>query len=472
MSSRRFQILLALLLLLLAGLTISCADGDDDDDDSGSNDPGDDDDDDDDDDDNDTSPAPEPFLQVGAARTDITPTWSVKLGGYGAYFFSENTCRWSEGVHDPLQASALVLDDGLSDPVFIINLDVVGIVITDTLVIQQRIADRLGVDGARVIIASTHSHGAPDTIGIWGVMLPPISGRDDDFIGIMIDGAVEAGVAAYDDRRPAVADIGAGQEPTLHFNDQAHLDPNAGLDSTVTVVRFTEPGGAALATLTSWGCHATVMSNENYLITADYPGAFVRHMDEALGGVNVFVNGNLGGGVMPYNRSSGGTWGTWEELDEFGETLAATTQDILTTAEPIDDVRLSYDMIRITTTVRNPLFALLGQMNLIPRPMPLLGQEGYTVVAALQFGPLFFASLPGEVAPSVGNALRAQLDAPYQIHANIAQDWIGYVLSEREYRSLVYAYYMILSPGPGTAKSIGDGLLEIETAFAVERAAD
>ena len=470
----------AILLLVIVALLVcplaGCGDDDDDSQDNAGPDDDDDDDDNDDsaddDDDDDTAPSPEPFLQVGAARADITPEWSVKLGGYGTYFLAESLCRWSEGVHDPLQAGALVLDDGLSDPIFLINLDVVGIVITDTLKIQARIADLLGVDGGRVVVASTHSHGAPDTIGLWGVMLPPISGRDEEYIDAMIDGAVEAAVAAYEDRRPAVAEIGEGQEPRLHFNDQDDVDPQAGLDSTLTVVRFTEPDGAPLATLTSWGCHATVMSNRNNQVTADFPGAFVRHMDEALGGVNVFVNGNLGGGVMPFNRASGGTWGTWEELDDFGLTLATTTRQVLTTAEPIDDVRLFYNMIEITTTVKNPLFALLGQMGLIPRPIPLLGEEGSTVVAAFQIGPLFFAALPGEVAPSVGHALRAQLSAPYQMHANITQDWVGYVLTEREYHNLMYIYYMILSPGPGTAQSIADGLAKIELGFALEREAN
>ena len=451
-SRKRFASLLV-LLMIVAALCAGCGDDDDDDNDAAPVGDDDDDDDDDDNDDNDDD-EPTPQLQAGFARVDITPDWSIKLGGYGSFFLSEAFCRWSEGVHDPLYATALAIDDGIDEPVFLINLDVVGVVITDAFRIRDGIGEALGTTTDRVIATGTHSHHAPDTIGLWGLMIPPRSGRDEAFIDWMVDGAVEAALAAYEAQRPAVAAVATGSESRLHFNDQAAVDPEAGLDSTLTVLVFSAPDGAPIGTVMNWGCHPTVMGRHNVAISADFPGAYVRHMDEALGGVNMFVNGNLGGGVLPVNNEEDGDWGTWEEVDSFGGVLADDALALLDDAEVIDDPRLRFGQAVVYTKLTNPFFALIGQVGMIPRPIPGMGETGRTIASAFRLGSFVFAALPGEIAPEVGLTLRWQIGASHQMHANIGQDWIGYVLTKEQYRNLRYFYYSILSPGGGSAEAI------------------
>lgn len=46
------------------------------------------------------------ILKAGAAKQDITPEQSLFLFGY------PHVERYSQGTHDPLYASALVLDNG------------------------------------------------------------------------------------------------------------------------------------------------------------------------------------------------------------------------------------------------------------------------------------------------------------------------------------------------------------------------
>jgi len=427
------------------------------------------DDDDDNDDDNDATLA---GLRVGAARTDITPADSIIMGGYGTYFLSDVFCRWSQGVHDPLYASALALAHDEDKPILLINLDTLGIIITDAFAIQDRLAQTLGLPADHVIVTSTHNHHGPDTIGLWGLMVPPRTGRDDAYIAQMIDGAVAAATAAVAALQPARVFAAQGQEPRYHQNEQRTFDPDAKLDSTMTILQFTTPDGEPLASLMSWGCHATAMGPGNNLISADFPGAYYRRMDADLGGVNLFVNGNLGGGVLPTNNDKNEDplhpakdWGTWDQVEGYGCSLADSALALLAEAQELEDTTLLVAANEIRAELRNPLFALLGWVDLIPRPMPGLGEYGRSFISVLKLGPVTLATVPGETAPDVGIRLREIIGGRYQIIANVSQDWIGYILTTEQYQNLFYIYYSILSPGPETDEAIVLSLEELLAAF-------
>jgi len=52
-------------------------------------------------------------------------------------------------------------------------------------------------------------------------------------------------------------------------------------------------GGAPVATLVNYACHATIMGPANRLITPDYPGAMKRVVEAAVGGRCVFEAGQI-----------------------------------------------------------------------------------------------------------------------------------------------------------------------------------
>lgn len=453
---------LAFLALLFALSVAGCDSADDDDDnDAGETD------DDDNDDDNDASPPADddddnddqPALQVGAARVDITPEDSVLLGGFGSCFLAAAFCRWSEGVHDPIYATAIALDDGNVPPIVVINLDIVGLIITDGIAIRQQLGAALGIGSERIVVTSTHNHQSPDTIGLWGVIIPPQTGRDDDFIAAMIAGAVQAGREAYDNRVPVYAFAAQGLETELHYNVEQQDDPEAPLDSHLTVLQFIDEAGDSVATLGSWGAHATAMGPHNSLLSADFPGAYYKYMDQALGGVNMFVNGVLGGGVLLVNNPDPNSglfedWGTWAEVDRIGEVLADRARELLAGAEELDDPAVNIITTVVETKLQNIAFAGIGLLNLIPRDIPPLGGNGVSQLSAWRLGPVVFASMPGEVTPRIGLALREMIGGDYQIIANVAQDWIGYIMAEEEYRDLNYIYYAMLAVGPDTGRDV------------------
>lgn len=70
------------------------------------------------------------------------------------------------GEGDGLWARAVVLRDGETS-VAIVALDVVGWFQDDVVATRQLLADQ-GVDIDHLVVSSTHTHQAPDTMGMWG----------------------------------------------------------------------------------------------------------------------------------------------------------------------------------------------------------------------------------------------------------------------------------------------------------------
>ncbi len=467
---RSFPWMLVLVLLLTA-LAAGCGDDDDDssaDDDAADDDAADDDQvDDDQTDDDQADDDAEPDLLVGAGRVDITPDFPVIMGGYGMYFLTDLFCRWSTGVHDPLYATAVMIDDGHGQAVMHIVLDVIGALEDDVEAIKALVVADTGLPANRILISATHTHGSPDTVGIYGVMLPPQTGRDPEFIEQMIAGARLAAWQAFEFRRPAVARVNEGLEPNYHFNhvagDGFFEDPNAMIDDTMTVLAFNEPDGTPIATITNWACHPTTQNNDTTLLSADWVGLFYEKMDTALGGVNMFINGNLGASVrarnafQPFTVDAYEGWGTWEEVDGMAAGVAQSAMNLIDTAVEIEDPTIEFVNGQMAAPLQNPLLALMGKLGLIAHDVPATGEDYIVPLAAYRFGPLTLATAPGEVVPTIGLELREIMDGEYRMIANLTIDWIGYVLTRSEfYNVLVYAENSMVCAGPAT----GDALIE------------
>lgn len=96
-------------------------------------------------------------IRIGWNRQNTTPAGPVLLAGQ---FY----CRVSEGVRDPIGATALALDNR-RDHVVLVSVDLVSLpqVVHDMII--RKLAGTPGLDPSRVIISTTHSHTAPELRG-------------------------------------------------------------------------------------------------------------------------------------------------------------------------------------------------------------------------------------------------------------------------------------------------------------------
>jgi len=394
-------------------------------------------------------PAADAF-NVGFARIDITPEVDVMLAGYDVGFFSYDNCRWSTGVHDPLYAHAVAFDDPLDGKaVILVVLDNVGTITNEIVEIQVGIAGALGIAEESVVVSSTHTHHGPDTIGLWGVVIPPMTGRQEDVIDRMVAGAIRAGIEAWEARVPARLEYAVGEESRYHFN-KIFGDPDRTIDSTLTLVAAYDRKDRLLGSVLNWAAHPTLLAGGNTLISSDYPGAYYKHMDEALDGIHMFVNGAVGASIQALAVEAGRLkWlfgsATWEDWDDFGIALMTDALGIMEEAVPIEDptIRL-LESREVSVIVENYVFWLAAVVKLIPREVPPVGDYGTTFMTTFAIGPVTFGTIPGEYVPDYSFAIRDVMGGEAQVIIGLGMDWIGYAITPEQYGKPAYLYETFL----------------------------
>jgi hypothetical protein len=218
-------------------------------------------------------------LRAGTAKISITPD-DIKMP-----------------VHDPCYARGLVLDVG-GERIGIVAVDL-ATYSNERLVAACR--ERFGL--SHLVLSSSHTHSAP--------------GRGNgDFFEERITRVLEAAVK---DMAPARISAGHRSFPQLGFNrlvvredghsreswfgddhftsENPERIPFGPVDPEVGVIKIEDLDGRPRAIVMNYACHSDVVC-QNYAISADYPGAATRKVEEAFGGgLNcLFVQG-AGGNI-------------------------------------------------------------------------------------------------------------------------------------------------------------------------------
>ncbi|MHC4124147.1 MAG: neutral/alkaline non-lysosomal ceramidase N-terminal domain-containing protein, partial [Planctomycetota bacterium] len=99
-------------------------------------------------------------MKAGISKIDITPLTNVWMDG-----MIRN--HKSEGIHDPLFARALVLsnDKDMTKACVVVSLEVSSITEEDANIVRDIINQKHGIKQDKIIIAATHTHSGPATVG-------------------------------------------------------------------------------------------------------------------------------------------------------------------------------------------------------------------------------------------------------------------------------------------------------------------
>ena len=103
-----------------------------------------------------TLPSPPDLYSVGVAQVEITPTYPIRLSGFG---FRRGP---SEGVTQAIWAKAFAISQtGESEPVVLITVDNLGIPAAMCDEVAQRLDTKVGLKRSRLAITASHTHTAP-----------------------------------------------------------------------------------------------------------------------------------------------------------------------------------------------------------------------------------------------------------------------------------------------------------------------
>ncbi len=249
--------------------------------------------------------SPERALRAGAAEIDITPPVGYRMAGY----FDE---RISTGVHDPLHAKALVLQQGDTRLAFVF-CDLLGLslnVSTNARALASRLT---GIAASNIVVSATHTHTGPlfDDIRRDYFHQAAVEARGGDphetidYPAQLIERLARVVAAANSNLAPAQLQAGSAAQPGLNFNrrywmkngkvvfNPGQLNPNivrpAGpSDPEVGLLLARTPGARQpFAGATVFAMHSDTVSGTLY--SADYEYFVEQSLRQAFG--SGFISG-------------------------------------------------------------------------------------------------------------------------------------------------------------------------------------
>src|SRR5262245_16061996 len=372
---------------------------------------------------------------AGAANRSITP----RLGEQPVFLAGFQSNRRATAVYSDLYARALALR--LDERAFVlVACDLIGLGLPDVQDIRAMLAAR-DVD-AELVVACTHTHSGPDTIGLWGPD-QAISGVSAPYLAAVKQAVVEAAVEALTFCCPVQMRCATSTLPGYIGN---YRTPGL-VDDEVAALQFEKPDGEVVATLLNLACHPEVLMGDSSVISSDYAGAACQATESAAGGMALHVSGALGGMLSPVieQRDSAG-------VAAMGRAYAAAALAALAQAPLVDVERLEVRRAAFDLPLDNPIFTRAQEIGLV-RAHPQ--QDGHmpTTCVYVDLGPAQIITVPGELLPRLGFELKAALPGPCRLLVGLADDELGYILPDDEF--LAPADYM--NPGAQYEESMSMG---------------
>ncbi|MBD3672889.1 MAG: neutral/alkaline non-lysosomal ceramidase N-terminal domain-containing protein [Planctomycetaceae bacterium] len=220
--------------------------------------------------------------QAGVSRTSITPVRPVELTGWGYYLE-----RFWQEIHDPLYASALVIDSEESC-VVILSLDLMVISREFTQQIRSGIASVTGISPDNILITATHTHNAPASGGLRGV-----GEVDTTYETWAAEQAIRAAIEAWNSREPAELSVASTSVEDLTFN---RTRDNGPVDPHLTTLLIQRPDESALAILVGFQGHPTVATKlRPFSVSRDLPGELCDHLEKVFPeAIAIYLQGACG----------------------------------------------------------------------------------------------------------------------------------------------------------------------------------
>ncbi len=344
-------------------------------------------------------------LRVGVASADMSPEWPVPLAGYSA-----RQGRKSTGVHDPVKAKCLVIESGGVKFAWV-TADFIGINRDIREKVFARISEETGISDDAFLMCASHTHNGPGGMTrnlLWQIAVGPY---DKKLYKQMIDRLSQVVLDADAALAPARIGWGRVEAPTLSHNRRVDGGPT---DPTLSVIQVTDAKGAVRAVLANFTAHPTILGSECMEISADYPGAFQRILEERLGGgaVVLFTNGAEGDQTI----SAPGGQDDWERIEQSGSALADAVQGLLPSIE-------TRDVLEIRSEIRTVDLPFHVKSIVAPRQ---------TTLMVVDLGGLALACMPGEACVEIGLDLKRDLlaaGASQAMIVGLANDHLGYFVT-------------------------------------------
>ncbi|MFI5314071.1 MAG: neutral/alkaline non-lysosomal ceramidase N-terminal domain-containing protein [Myxococcota bacterium] len=364
-------------------------------------------------------------LSVGFAAEPLPARIGEAMGGYGGL-----TTRRAEGVLDPPEARALVLQQG-ELRVAIVALDVV---IARPNLRELVVAATHPLDIDVLILVATHTHSGPGgylpgwlparlTAGEYDPAMPPQ----------LAHAAAVALERAVADLAPAR--LGSGNSPLRLARNRRFSDGAA--DTELALLRADFADGRAPVLLFAYGAHATLLSADSALLSGDWPAA-ARSALAADGWRALFVPGPLGDQEPAVDLGAFASVASEQAaVADFGRAMAMAVERAAPGAAPpaagAQSLRALERWVDTPPAQFRSLCSLWWLSPFVRSSLEEFVSKRVPFQAVLA-GNAELLTVPAEPSAAIGAELRASVPAGRtRILVAHANDWLGYVVDPETY---------------------------------------
>jgi len=369
---------------------------------------------------------------VGVCTASVTPSLGTPLGGYRRY-------RPASSVLDELKVKCLALQHN-KRVLVVISADALAVSNHFVRKVKPMIASQLAINDESILIAASHTHSAPDTLGF-----ASLRNRKDgrEYLKVLQTAMLQVASRAWREKFTAQAYASTGKA-LIGFNrvntelarplyrtllrtglirfvsgvtDLLPLESRKNsrvlvgpVDPSLNVIWFegTDGRGAALV---NYACHPTVLGPRSRAVSGDFPSVVTTTIEGHFGKrfVALFVNG-AAGNINPISCRGYRCDGTAEDLRHIGRSLAAQAlQAMRTSATPLG-VHLEVSNVSVPTSGHDEI------------PIQLI-----------RVGDRVMVAVPGELFVETALEMRTDTSERFFI-AGYANGYFGYFPPEYAFR--------------------------------------
>jgi len=361
------------------------------------------------------------YVRMGASQINITPDEPVMMSGYDARKTP------STGVHDSLFASALFFL-APDRSALIITADLIGFPTQFVDTLKEIISARTKISRDNILIIAAHNHGGP-AIHTYEALLPD---ANEIYIRTIKEKLVTLAADAMKGPKPFNMGIGKGL-CNLNINRRAvfadggvWLGRNADgvCDHELDAIKFVDEKNKLIAVLINWPCHGTVSGQENYQLTADWPGAAARYIKKAAGeNVVVAVTAGASANINPIY----GPGSDFSEVEAVGyhAGMEAWKALVESHAFPVKELKV------VNSALRHP--GKESWTNQFPQASVATGSDVEIRFSALQLGELLICGVSGELMTEMGMAIKRESPYSSTIIVTHCNGSSGYICTDKAF---------------------------------------
>lgn len=277
-------------------------------------------------------------LHAGFGKACVTPPLGVPMEGLGQQ-------GGVQTIHDDLFVRALFLAQGETE------LLIVGF---DLLFFERAVIDRLrGALGrvlemkpSQILLNHSHTHAGP-RVSRWAYS----DGIDPEYLDTIETAVLDAATQAKAARTEVTVQAGTARttmpvsrrKPDEHGQAQWAPYRNGIISDVLPFCLFTDAGGQVVSLLFSVSCHPSMIYSLD--ISAEYPGAAMRHLNAAFATEGSLFLQGAGGDTKPAPIAVNEDYwrqGTFDEMEAVGTEIAGLISAAATDACPVTPALASF----------------------------------------------------------------------------------------------------------------------------------